>query len=498
MDEIKKSLTRRNFLKGLTVVSGAAAFSTLGVKVVEALPPPKKWHYQTDVLVVGGGGAGLTAAIWAKQSGAKVICLEKTATPMSSTTAVSAGGFAAAGTSSQKKQKVEDTFDLLYKDIMTFTGGEADETITKAYAKMSLDAYEWLMKLGVNLVFLQQVEGHSVAREHWLNASQMMQLLEKEAKKDGVDLMTNTAVKNLFVDPKGRVVGALAKGTKGDINVKARRAVVLACGGFTANLPLCGEFGGPEFRKVAPLGGPGNTGEGLLIALGLGAATKNMYGAVVSENLAIASAAKITLPQVVWDGGILVNKNGKRFMRESRACFEMGAETLQQPESASFIIWDSKMKKSPLTVRKLEREAKLGGPPAEAGSLAALAEKLKIDPKQMQETITRYNGYVEKGVDPEFSRTTMSGTEGKPIKIDTPPFYGIKVFAMSYFTKGGLHTDERCRVINWDKKVIPGLYAAGEIMLGNISSRLLCMGTGVGGAITFGYIAGKNAAEEKT
>ena len=493
-----KKCDRRTFLKTAAATTGSLALIGLGTANTEALPIPKKWDAMTDVVVVGGGGAGLSAAIWARKSGAKVICLEKSPTTMASSTAVSAGGFAAAGTSSQKKQNVQDSSDLLYKDIMNFTSNEADAAITKMYSEQSVKAYEWLMDMGVPLVLLQHVESHSVAREHWLNASQLMQLLEKDAKSKNIDLRLNTAATNLIVNEKGRVIGLKAKSKRGEMNIAAMHAVVLACGGFAANLPLCGEFGGPEFRTVETLGGKGNVGDGFLMTLPLGAATKNMYGAVVNENLAIASAANVTLPQVVWDGAILVNKNGKRFMRESRACFEMGSETIVQPDRTAFIIWDSAMKTSPLTGRKLAREVTLSGGPSQANSLRELAAKIKINPDQLEDTVKKYNGYVDKGADPDFARVTLSGTEGKPVKLEKPPFYGIQIYAKSYWTKGGLKTDSRCRVVNWENKIIPGLYAAGEIMFGNMSSRLLCMGTGVGGAITFGMNAGQSAATEKS
>lgn len=496
-DKKTDQLSRRTFIKGAAAGAGSLALLGMGIEGAEALPVPKKWHEKADVVVAGGGGSGLSAAIWARKSGAKVICLEKGSTPMASSTAVSAGGFAAAGTRSQKKENVKDSSDLLYKDIMTFTNNEADPAIAKMYSTESLKAYEWLMDLGVPLVLLQLVESHSVAREHWLNASKLMQLMEKEAAKQGVELHLNTASTNLIVNDKGRVIGIKAKSKKGEMNIMAKKAVILACGGFAANLPLCGEFGGPEFRTVETLGGKGNIGDGFLMALPVGAATRNMYGAVVNENLAIASAANVTLPQVVWDGGILVRKDGKRYMRESRACFEMGSETILQPDRIGYIIWDSAMKKSPLTGRKLAREMTLSGGPAQAASLRELAAKLKIKPDQLEQTVNKYNGNIDKGVDPDFGRTTLSGTEGKPVKITAPPFFGIQIFAKSYWTKGGLKTDDHGRVLNWDNKTIPGLYAAGEIMFGNMSSRVLTMGTGVGGAVTFGMNAGTNAAKEK-
>ncbi|OPY83100.1 MAG: Fumarate reductase flavoprotein subunit precursor [Smithella sp. PtaU1.Bin162] len=496
-DKRENQLSRRTFIKGAAASAGSLALLGVGIESAVALPAPKKWDEKADVVVAGGGGAGLSAAIWARKSGAKVICVEKASTSMASSTAVSAGGFAAAGTRSQKKENVQDSSDLLYKDIMSFTNNEADPAVAKMYSTQSLKAYEWLMDLGVPLVLLQHVESHSVAREHWLNAAQLMQLMEKEAGKQGVGLYLNTAATNLLVNDKGRVIGLRAKSKKGEMNIMAKKSVILASGGFAANLPLCGEFGGPEFRAVETLGGKGNVGDGLLVALRLGAATKNMYGSVVNENLAIASAANVTLPQVVWDGGILVNKDGKRFMRESRACFEMGGETILQPDRTAFIIWDSSMKKSPLTSRKLAREATLSGGPVQSGSLRELAAKLNIKPDQFEETVNKYNSNIDKNADPDFGRTTLSGTEGKPVKIAVPPFYGIQIFAKSYWTKGGLKTDDRCRALNWDNKTIPGLYAAGEIMFGNIGSKVLTMGTGVGGAVTFGMVAGENAAKEK-
>lgn len=292
---MKDQLSRRSFIKGAAVGAGSLAFLGAGITSAEALPTPKKWDEKADIVVAGGGGAGLSAAVWARKSGAKVICLEKAASPMASSTAVSAGGFAAAGTRSQKKENVKDSFDLLYKDIMSFTNNEADPAIAKMYSVQSLKGYEWLMDLGVPLVLLQLVESHSVAREHWLNASELMQRVEKDAKAQGVALHLNTAATNLIVNDKGRVIGVRAKSKKGDMNIMAKKAVILACGGFAANLPLCGEFGGPEFRTVETLGGKGNVGEGFLMALPLKAATKNMYGAVVNENLAIAENNGLSL-----------------------------------------------------------------------------------------------------------------------------------------------------------------------------------------------------------
>ena len=146
-----KKCDRRTFLKTAAATTGSLALIGLGTANTEALPIPKKWDAMTDVVVVGGGGAGLSAAIWARKSGAEVICLEKSPTTMASSTAVSAGGFAAAGTSSQKKQNVQDSSELLYKDIMNFTSNEADAAITKMYSEQSVKAYEWLMDMGVPL-----------------------------------------------------------------------------------------------------------------------------------------------------------------------------------------------------------------------------------------------------------------------------------------------------------------------------------------------------------
>jgi len=189
----------------------------------------------------------------------------------------------------------------------------------------------------------------------------------------------------------------------------------------------------------------------------------------------------------------MVNKNGKRFVNESILCMDQGAAAVEQPDRLAYIIYDANVPKTMSNI-KLGRHEAAGGEIYEANSIAELAEKAGLPVDTVVETVNNYNGYVESGQDPEFGRTTLDGPNGKPVKLETPPFYCLPCTGAIYPTEIGLRIDENARVIDVFGNVIPGLYAGGLMAAMGVKGSTGRTLPAMAGAFTFGYIAGRHAA----
>ncbi len=330
-------------------------------------------------------------------------------------------------------------------------------------------------------------EPDSVRRMHTIRPPQAVAALADAAGKKGVTILADTPGKRLIVDKTGTVVGIKAEANGKPLYVKARKGVVLTSGDFSASPEMLGRWGGPALAKAMPMGSPGNTGDGLKMAMDLGAELRLIYKAAKIEAMG-PSDTKVSIPQLAWDGAVLVNKAGKRYVNESHSCTEMGEITVRQQDAIGYTIYDKNTPKAPSQM-KLKRHKELGGKIFEANTVEELAKMINVP--GVVEAVNRYNQSVEKGEDPEFGRTTLQGSVGKAFKIETPPFCAIPVTGGMYFSSSGVKTDEQARVVNWFGETIPHLYAAGQIR-GRIAIPYH-----IGQAFVFGFIAGKKAAAEK-
>jgi len=327
----------------------------------------------------------------------------------------------------------------------------------------------------------------SVVRMHVMDMPQMIQTLANTAKDKGVQILMKTAANRLVVNQTGRVIGMKAEANGKPIYVKAKKAVILANGGFDANPQMLSAWGGSAMGKAITMGAPGNTGDGLKMAMDVGSDIRLMYQAAIIEALGPADT-KVSMPQLPWEGAILVNKLGKRYTNESLTCVAMGELTVKQPGGIGIIIYDKNIPQAPSQM-KLDRHKKMGGKIHEAQTLDELAKMIAIP--TIVETVKQYNSFVETGNDVEFGRTTLAGTVGKPVKIETAPFYAITVTGGMYFSSAGIKTDEQTHVQNCYGEAIPGLYAAGQVR-----GRFV-VPFHLGQAFIFGYLAGKKASAEK-
>lgn len=488
----KSGIERRNFIKGAAIGAGTLALGgAFSLEGADAAPVPKKWDRQTDVLVLGAGGAGLLAAIEAADAKSKVLMLESEPVRAGSTP-ISGGIVTLCQTPMQP-----GSCDELYADLRKAHRNDDDPEMVRTYVDNCSATYKRLVDSGVKFTRVSTWSGMSKPWGHdSSSAAEMCSALAATAKKKGAELLLNTRAKRLVVNPKGRVVGIEAESRGRKRYFGARKAVVIATGGFTRNAALAKNFGRPGSEKIFPLTGIGSRGDGLIMAWGLGSNMTYMTDGVGPT----APADKETGKTVVafYAGCVIVNKDGKRFYRESEVYSDICWAGLQQPDILMFQIFDAKVKKA-LEGTPLGNLMK-GCKEYQAGSLAELGDMLNkaagLNSRAMVETITRYNGYVDAGKDPEFDRTNLVGNSSKLVKIDTPPFYGIVTVPGTTHFNGGLKVSPRMQVLNVFGETVPGLYAAGEVT-GGFHGKGYVSGSAVGMAVIFGRVAGINAAKEK-
>lgn len=390
------------------------------------------WDAEVDVVIVGAGGAGLAAAIEAAGAGAQTLVLEKQAKYWDCSTALSGGGLAFAGTDFQKKSGIEDSNALLYKDLMEVGRWKNDEKLVQAYVKNQLDTYNWLMRLGIKWAIVWVAAGMSVPRLHRTDPLELVKILKQAAEGKGVTIVFQTRVIGLITDEKKRVIGVSAEEASETTRIRARRGVVLTCGGFARDPKRLNSID-PRFSKVLIVSGRGNTGDGHKMAEELGAYLKDVEYVKPSFGAHVTGTSAAEIFHGYYHGAIIVNKKGERYVDESKPYKDIGIAALDQPEAIGYQIFDQKIYEAGLRVVEesavpLPQESK-GLDQArinlllKANTIEELASQINIPSETLEQTVNRYNSYVDVGKDLDFGRTALAGKVGKIVKIDTPPFY---------------------------------------------------------------------------
>ena len=457
---------------------------------------PKKWDGEADVIVVGGGNTGLPAAITANDKGAKVLVLEAS-TGMASSLALIAGGTPFSGTELQKEKGIKDSVKAFLAEAIEVSGGSPE--LWRAIMDRQLETYEWLKSVGAKPVLLLLAPGQRVMRSVRFegHGPGLCKVLKKAAEDRKIEILQKHRAEKLIVDPeKGRVIGVSAKSGNKTLNFKARKAVILTTGGFCRNMELVKEYG-PEYADCIPTAPPTHLGDGLKMALAIGAATAGI-GLAVCPSMPACAVTGHSL-SVGGFGGINVNKDAKRWTNEivsPPGSYTIGYKQLikQDPNGLHFYIFDEGVNKS-IPPGAARREKIFSAP-----TIEALAKEVGLDPKALKETIDEFNSDIEKyGYDRKFGRTQqgMIDINEKPKKLDKPPYYAVKCKVCLTSMKGGLKINTKNQVIDQFGSVIPGLYAAGEIAGGlmGIPSHYYT-GTMTLQAFVQGRIAGDTAASE--
>lgn len=511
-DRKGEGVSRRQFVKA----SGTAAvgLSAAGLIAGEAgaAPVPKKWDRTADVVVVGGGGAGLFAALAAAEGGANVILLEKAPTLMSSTSAICGGGISAAETKFEKESGIKDSKALFVEELIKAGDHKNDPDLLKVFVDNAADSVDWFQDKGIKF-FLRGYPGFSVNRQHnnvSASGKEYIDILIKEVEARKVPILLRTPARRLVVHPgSGEVLGVEATSRDKTIYVKAKKAVVLTSGGFSGSKETIDRFMIP-FRGALTCASPMTTGDGFLMATKVGATSTHMgYGAVYAYGVETDPARRRGVVSRAYElaashGGITVNKLGKRFVREETSPTGISLRLVEQPQQTLYVIGDKPMMDGWLQMKMpgviswtqemvIKEAAEQKVFISSADTIAALAAKIGVPADALTKTVETHNGYVEAGVDPEFGRAKANLRK----KIEAGPFYALSGRPIALASTGGLKVDGELRVLDPYLAPIPRLYAAGEI-LGGVHGQQYLGGCGFGSAVTFGRLAGRNAAKLKS
>lgn len=509
MEQGKKDMSRRSFLKGTAL--GAVALAGSGVLAGCTTKPaaetglPEKWDKETDVIVIGFGGAGASAAIAVREAGAEVVVLEKQGV-MGGSTATSGGVFYAAGTSVQKANGIEDSADKMYEHYMNAGKGFNDPALSRLAADASAANIDKLISLGATFPTAPSVAGaeyhvgsepiarvHSVVYGEMTSGGAYFRVLEDGARNAGAEVMEETEAKELLVNSSKEVVGVKAVKAGTEMFIKARKGVILTTGGFTRSEEMMRAYSEQAFY-CQPLGAPNLTGDGLKMAFALGAAASNIHEVLGCPGLTLPG--KIAATYAFWTFGtapaILVNKLGRRFVDEFGFYDWKNTELLKQPDKYAFSVFDSVARDAAAGMivmgfsNDLEQEV-ADGTVLKADTLAELAEKMEVPVDLFEATIARWNEDAVAGADRDFGRTLLLAP------IETGPFYAFKTFPTMFDTMGGLKINENAQVIDVWGNVISRLYAAGNVAGGVLGEHYTGSGSALNAGMTFGFIAGKHA-----
>lgn len=443
--------------------------------------------YETDVIVVGGGGAGLVSALTAAENGKKVILLEKVGY-LGGATLMSGGIIPAANTKQQQEAGIVDNIEYFARDIFRPNNYSVREDLVYTVTEKANGIVEWLEGLGVefSLVTNSLYYGQSNYRMHVADGGGkgMTESIVKAVQDNpNITVMLNTPGVDLVVE-NDEVVGVYAENdTDGKIKVSAENTI-LATSGFAANKDMIEKYI-PEMKNAYPLVAPGATGEGIQWGVNLGADVANMQAyqghGVYSEELGGSVDFNI-----LYRGGFLVNIDGERFTNEYTGYSELSPHVLAQPTSHVYMIFNEENAKKTAKFDTFKE----AGIVTSADTIEELAASLNINKETLVKTVENFNTSIAKGED-EFNRTKL------PTNFDGP-YHAIKITADLRHTQGGLVTDVAGHVLKEDGSLIKGLYAAGGVTEGFSSAGGpgYMSGNGLLQAFVFGREAGLYAATE--
>lgn len=487
-----------------------------------------------DVVVVGAGGAGMTAAITAAAEGKSVVILEsqsmvggnsvratggmnagKTVYQDENEFGESAGVEKTLKTAAEKYADNEtltalaktvseqwaayqanptgyfDSVELMELDTMIGGKGINDPELVETLCANSADAIDWLDEHGITLHDVSSFGGASVKRIHRpVNAegktvsvgSYMIPLLQENCEKAGVKMMLDTTATEILTDANGAAVGVKATGASGETVTVNAKAVVLATGGFGANLDMVVKYK-PELKGFMTTNAPGIQGQGIEMAQAIGAATVDMDQIQIHPTVEANTAALIT-EGLRGDGAILINEEGKRFIDEVGTRDVVSAAEIAQTGSYSWLVVDQAMADASSVIQGYIKK----GYTVTGSTYEELGKAMGVDAAAFAETMEKWNGCVEAKNDPDFGRTSFANP------LNTAPYYAVKVTAGVHHTMGGLKINANTEVLNEKGEVIPGLFAAGEVT-GGVHGANRLGGNAVADFTVFGRIAGAAASD---
>jgi succinate dehydrogenase/fumarate reductase flavoprotein subunit len=485
----------------------------------------EKAFMETDVVIIGYGGTGAAAAITAHDNGASVVILEKMPHPGGNTRV-------AAGMHPQPNDSKRFADYLKVVNLNT-----AEPEVVDAFVKGLMELPDWYKGMGGELVDAVNLNvsysfnvphpthpGVSYAKglkiaERYIGQSKdcpeptggarMFGLLQRQVERRGIKVMLSTPVKELVKNQKGEIIGVIAESNGKNVFIKAKKGVVMACGGFENNDAMKRDCFDPV--PLTFFGNPGNTGDGVKMVQKIGGALWHMGRQVSALGFKAPGFDAGFFIEFLAPGFIYVDKYGERFINENdiephdagRICREFdNIQHYEYPRVPFWSIFDEEVRKiGPINLSicgynivmnkyqwSLDNSAEVSkGWIIKANSISDLAKKISIDAKTLESTIAKYNSYCKAGNDADFGRRKEALKT-----IEGPPFYAIAIGPVLINSQGGACRDKEARVLDPDGKPIPRLYAGGEF--GSIWGYLYEASVNIPETVIFGRIAGKNAA----
>jgi len=467
-----------------------------------------------DVIVVGAGIAGISAALEAAAAGARVLVIETSSVPGGH--AVRAGGFALVGTPLQVRKGLTDTPDIAYQDLMAW-GEDADPGWVRAYVENSrTEVYDWLISLGVKFAVVLDTPEDSVPRFHFARGGTavhaVVPMLRAAYRNANIRFVMNSGAERLVRSGQAVTGIEIRNSRSGARTILRAPSVVLATGGFQSNLDMVranwrtgGPNAAPEPTQLLIGAGHEATGTGIKLAKEAGAALSRMDHQVIFVN-GLTDPRKRTHglntqnPAAIW-----VNADGRRFVNELANTKTVEAAALALSPQTHWLIFDAQGRRRLrirdtiwLNPKTIVREI-LDNPAVvhKAETIDELAAAAELPAGTLRNTIEHYNAAVASGEDFEFRRFAIDSPGPKPIAIDQPPFYAMQLFPMTRKSMGGLAIDATARVLDQAGIPIPGLYAAGELTgVAGINGSHGGSGTFLGPCVFTGRIAGRSAVPD--
>ena len=464
---------------------------------------PTNWDEETDVIIVGSGFAGLSAAAEAGELGARVVVLEKMGR-YGGNSIISGGGYCAWDSKLHLRDKFnlgEDSWHLHRDD--TLKGGDYYNIpeLVEMMVKAAPDGLNWLIDAGAKIKeTLPRIGGHSAHRSYHEARSQgrgFTDPLKKLALSRGTEIRLNAEVTCIWRrNEHGPVLGVETVREGNKKNIKVNRALVLASGGFSRDVKMRMDFNPGLVPEYGCTNHRGATGEMIRYARAIGADVLHLefiqlYPCAAPKNGAIDSYALHPYSGTGY-GLFYVDRDGKRFVNELERRDVVSNAQIKSGKKPTYAVLNGQIfEKLAVTAEEIQKGV-AGGRIIEAETVAELARNLGIPADALQDSVARHNASIEKGIDPDFNKPMTKNM----VPLTVKPFYAIAQWPAIHHCMGGLRIDKNARVIDIWGRPIPKLYAAGEVC-GGVHGANRLGGNAIPDCIVFGRIAGINAAREK-